>query len=64
MTEADINAQIAYSLARRGASHPEPHILFGAHAGDPHGSPGERTLQAATSWSPTSPRSSAATGAT
>jgi Xaa-Pro dipeptidase len=45
-TEADVNAKVAYSLARRGGSHPEPHILFGAHAGDPHGSPGQRTLQA------------------
>jgi Xaa-Pro dipeptidase len=45
VSEADVNAKIAYSLARRGGSHPEPHILFGAHAGDPHGSPGDRTLQ-------------------
>ena len=44
-SEADVNAKVAYSLARRGGSHPEPHILFGAHAGDPHGSPGARTLQ-------------------
>ena len=35
-----------YLLARRGATHSEPHILFGAHAGVPHGSPGERTLEA------------------
>jgi Xaa-Pro dipeptidase len=45
-SEADVNAKVAYALARRGGSHPEPHILFGAHAGDPHGSPGPRTLQA------------------
>lgn len=44
-TEADVNAKAAYSLARRGGAHPGPHILFGAHAGDPHGSPGDRTLQ-------------------
>ena len=44
-SEADVNAKAAYSLARRGGSHPGPHILFGAHAGDPHGSPGSRTLQ-------------------
>ncbi|MBE2319768.1 aminopeptidase P family protein [Solirubrobacter sp. CPCC 204708] len=44
-SEADVNAKAAYALARRGGSHPEPHILFGAHAGDPHGSPGPRTLQ-------------------
>ena len=45
-SEIDVNARVAYSLARRGGSDPGPHILFGAHAGDPHGSPGERTLQA------------------
>ncbi|MDA0179545.1 Xaa-Pro peptidase family protein [Solirubrobacter phytolaccae] len=44
-SEADVNAKAAYSLARRGGAHPGPHILFGAHAGDPHGSPGSRTLQ-------------------
>ena len=44
-SEADVNAKVAYRLARRGGAHPEPHILFGAHAGDPHGSPGARTLQ-------------------
>jgi Xaa-Pro dipeptidase len=44
-SEADVNARVAYTLARRGGSHPEPHILFGPHAGDPHGSPGARTLQ-------------------
>ena len=32
-------------LARRGAKHPEPHILFGAHAAEGHGTPDERTLQ-------------------
>src|SRR5918995_6378911 len=45
-SEIDVNARVAYSLARRGGAEPGPHILFGAHAGDPHGSPGERTLQA------------------
>ena len=45
-TEAEVNAKVAYSLARRGATHSEPHILFGAHAGDPHGSPGPRVLAA------------------
>ena len=34
-----------FSLLRRGATHAGPHILFGAHAGDPHGSPGERVLE-------------------
>ena len=64
-SEADVNAKVAYSLARRGGAHPEPHILFGAHAGDPHGSPGARTLRSRRRRSsPTSPRSSTATGAT
>jgi Xaa-Pro dipeptidase len=43
-SEIDVNARVAYSLARRGGGDPGPHILFGAHAGDPHGSPGTRTL--------------------
>ncbi len=46
MTEAEINARAQFSLMRRGATHAGPHILFGAHAGDPHGSPGERVLEA------------------
>jgi Xaa-Pro dipeptidase len=45
-TEAEANARAQYSLSRMGATHTEPHILFGAHAADPHGSPGERVLQA------------------
>ena len=64
-SEADVNAKAAYSLARRGGSHPEPHILFGAHAA--RGSRHARRAHAAgraTSSSPTSPRGSAATGAT
>lgn len=44
-TEAETNARVAYMLARRGATHSEPHILFGEHAADGHGSPGERTLR-------------------
>jgi Xaa-Pro dipeptidase len=44
-TEADVNARAAYSLARRGATHTGPHILFGTHAADPHGAPGERALE-------------------
>jgi Xaa-Pro dipeptidase len=46
MSEAEVNAKAAYRLARRGATHAEPHVLFGEHAADPHGSPGERALQA------------------
>jgi Xaa-Pro dipeptidase len=45
-SEAEANARAQYSLSRRGATHAEPHVLFGAHAADPHGSPGERVLQA------------------
>jgi Xaa-Pro dipeptidase len=45
VSEAEINARAAFSLSRRGGKHPEPHILFGAHAADGHGSPDERTLQ-------------------
>src|SRR5262245_21677334 len=31
VSEADINARMAFSIARRGGKHAEPHILFGAH---------------------------------
>lgn len=44
-TEAETNARVAYMLARRGATHSEPHILFGEHAAQGHGSPGERELR-------------------
>src|SRR3954464_9442560 len=44
-SEAEVNAKVAYGLARRGATHSEPHILFGARAGDPHGAPGALTLR-------------------
>jgi Xaa-Pro dipeptidase len=44
-SEAETNARVAYMLARRGATHSEPHILFGTHAADPHGAPGERVLE-------------------
>jgi Xaa-Pro dipeptidase len=30
---------------RRGAKHCEPHILFGTHSADSHGTPGERKLE-------------------
>ena len=63
-TEAEVNARVAYMLARRGAKHPEPHILFGEHSAEGHGSPGARELRAGDVWWPTSPRSSTATGAT
>jgi Xaa-Pro dipeptidase len=45
MTEAEINARAQFSLMRRGATQAGPHILFGTHAADPHGSPGERKLE-------------------
>jgi len=44
-TEAETNARVAYMLARRGAKNPEPHILFGEHSAEGHGSPGERELR-------------------
>jgi Xaa-Pro dipeptidase len=46
MTEAEINATVQFSLMRRGATQAHPHILFGTHAADPHGAPGERVLEA------------------
>src|SRR3954454_4923366 len=45
-TEAETNARVPYLVARRGATHSEPHILFGTNAALPHGSPGERRLEA------------------
>ena len=44
-TEAEVNARVAYMLARRGAKNPEPHILFGEHSAEGHGSPGPRELR-------------------
>ena len=44
-TEADANARAQYSLSRRGGKHAEPHILFGSHSADPHGSPSARVLE-------------------
>jgi Xaa-Pro dipeptidase len=43
--EAEVNARVAFELSRRGATATEPHILFGAHAAEGHGTPDERTLQ-------------------
>ena len=64
-TEAETNARVAYLLARRGATHTEPHILFGTHAARPARLAGRaRARGTATSSAPTSPRSSTATGAT
>src|SRR3954464_13046218 len=37
MSEADVNARVSYNLSRRGATHADPHILFGSHAADGHG---------------------------
>ncbi|HET6548778.1 MAG TPA: Xaa-Pro peptidase family protein [Solirubrobacter sp.] len=44
-SEAEVNARVAFNLARRGATYSEPHILFGAHAAEGHGKPDERTLR-------------------
>jgi Xaa-Pro dipeptidase len=44
--EHEVNALVAYRLARRGAIGAHPLILFGAHASQPHAEPDGRTLQA------------------
>jgi Xaa-Pro dipeptidase len=43
--EAEVNAKVAFNLARRGASVAGPHILFGAHAAEGHGKPDQRELR-------------------
>jgi Xaa-Pro dipeptidase len=43
--ERYVNARVAYELARVGATDSHPLVLFGPNAADPHGAPGERTLQ-------------------
>ena len=43
--ESEVNAKVAYMLSRRGAKHSEPHILFGTHSADSHGTPGPRVLE-------------------
>jgi Xaa-Pro dipeptidase len=42
--EAEVNARVRYWLSQRGATDAHPLILFGAHAGNPHGEPSDRTL--------------------
>ena len=37
--EAEVNARVAFSLARRGATVAEAHVLFGPHAAEGRGSP-------------------------
>jgi Xaa-Pro dipeptidase len=43
--EAEANAQVEYRLRRRGATQAHPLVLFGSHAAQPHGEPGDRVLQ-------------------
>lgn len=43
--ERDVNARVAYELARAGATDSHPLVLFGPNAADPHGAPGDRALQ-------------------
>jgi len=43
--EQAVNARVAYELAGAGATESHPLVLFGANAANPHGTPGERTLQ-------------------
>jgi Xaa-Pro dipeptidase len=45
-TERQVNADVEHRLRRRGATEIHALILFGAHAGNPHGSPDERELAA------------------
>jgi Xaa-Pro dipeptidase len=40
------NARIEAWLREQGATEAHPHVLFGAHAADPHGEPDERELRA------------------
>jgi Xaa-Pro dipeptidase len=44
--EREVNAEIDHRLRRRGATDTHALILFGEHAADPHGSPGDRALAA------------------
>ncbi len=43
--EQDVNALVAHRLRARGATDSHPLILFGANAANPHGHPGDRTLE-------------------
>jgi Xaa-Pro dipeptidase len=42
--EQVVNARVAFELAEAGATDAHPLILFGEHAANPHGTPGERVL--------------------
>jgi Xaa-Pro aminopeptidase len=44
--EQAVNARVAYELARAGATEAHPLVLFGPNASNPHGTPGERALEA------------------
>lgn len=43
--EQTVNALVAHRLRERGATDSHPLVLFGAHAANPHGHPGDRTLE-------------------
>jgi Xaa-Pro dipeptidase len=43
--ERAVNALVGHRLRERGATDAHPLILFGPNAANPHGHPGERTLQ-------------------
>jgi Xaa-Pro dipeptidase len=43
--ERAVNALVDHRLRERGATDAHPLVLFGANAANPHGHPGERTLQ-------------------
>lgn len=43
--ERAVNVLVAHRLSERGATESHPLVLFGAHAANPHGHPGNRTLE-------------------
>ena len=44
--EQEVNARVAFELARAGATESHPLVLFGPNAANPHGTPGDRALAA------------------
>ena len=43
--EQSVNALVAHRLSERGATDSHPLVLFGANGANPHGHPGDRTLE-------------------
>jgi Xaa-Pro dipeptidase len=44
--EREVNARVAHELAAAGATESHPLVLFGPGAANPHGTPGDRALEA------------------